>query len=66
MWSASIDTVCQQLDHVLHIHHTAGEYYVFSEDIMKMVEGTDSRLVGEYEIIMTPICSCWQVSKGDT
>ena len=32
---------------------TVYDYYDSSVDILKMVEGADSRLAGEYEIIMT-------------
>jgi hypothetical protein len=36
-----------------HAHHTACDYYDSSGDTIK-IEGADSRLAGEYEIIMTP------------
>jgi len=38
-----------------HADRTVYDYYVSSEDIMKVVEGADSRLAGQYEIIMTQI-----------
>ena len=34
---------------------TAGDYYDSNEDIMKVVEGANSRLAGEFDIIMTQI-----------
>ncbi len=38
-----------------HADRTACDYYDSSEDIMREIEGTVSRLAGEYEIIMTQI-----------
>jgi hypothetical protein len=47
--------VHQQRDHGPHANPTAGDYYDSSDDIMKEVEGADSRLAGQYDIIMTQI-----------
>jgi hypothetical protein len=41
--------------HELHADRTDGDYYDSSEDIMKMDEGADSRLAGQYEIVVTQI-----------
>ena len=38
-----------------HADRTAGDYNDFSVDIIKMVEGADSRLAGQYEIIILQI-----------
>lgn len=35
-----------------HVDCTAGDYYNYSEDIMIVVEGEDSRLAGNYDIII--------------
>jgi hypothetical protein len=41
--------------HEPHADYTSGDYYNSSEDIMKVVEGEDSRLAGEFDIIMAQI-----------
>lgn len=41
--------------HGPHADRTDGDYYDSSEDIMKIDEGADSRLAGQYEIVMTQI-----------